>query len=177
MSNDASSVVLSCIEDLIITKDTQSSDPHTVTVRNHSVSRDVMDSQSCSGVSNNSSASIKKSSSQTNVDLRTGSIPGKFLGIYENIINPFTTVAVHFLAWSILIALHSDINQTASWGDNLSTWENRCMHAGQPGQRRPHGKIGSVQRSILVGQIWPNGPERVNICFYCDIVLMLIYYF
>ena len=29
------------------------------------------------------------------------------------------------------------------------------------GQRRPCGEIGSVQRSILLGQICPNGRERV----------------
>ena len=54
--------------------------------------------------------------------------------------NSFTTVAIsklpemigrstYFLAWSILTALHSDINQTAGSGDTLSMCENRCMHA------------------------------------------------
>ena len=77
--------------------------------------------------------------------------------------------SAYFLAWSILTALHSDINQTAGLGDTLSMWENRCMHAtvcllcaGQLGSIGHAAKLGSVQRSILVGQIWLNGCERVK---------------
>ena len=58
-------------------------------------------------------------------------VKGLLSMIDEALYNPFTTVAIskllemigrsaYFLAWSILTALHSDINQTAGSGDTLS---------------------------------------------------------
>ena len=64
-------------------------------------------------------------------------------------------------AWLVLVSVWA-----TTMNSGLSVWENRCMHATVcllcAGQHRPHGEISSVQRSILVGQIWPNGRERVN---------------
>ena len=86
------------------------------------------------------------------------------------VINPLTTVAIskllemigrfiYVLARSIATALHSDINQTA--GSGGYEYVRKSMHACQSvsaayrpaemGQR--HGEIGSVHRSILMGQI------------------------
>ena len=90
--------------------------------------------------------------------------------------NPFTTVAIsklleiigraaYILAWPIATALDSDINLGGH-----PEYVRKSMHAChsvsvacRPAvMSRRRGEIGSVHRSILVGQIWPNGREWVK---------------